>query len=1244
MKKTLLLLATAALLLVGCAKEQLSNGVDGGMTSVTFSARVDGGVATKAAADNDCKGANVNRCIMEIYFQDQLYKRMEAAMSGTPATATFANVSVVAGKEYQILFWADHVDVVNTEAGLATDKYYTTKTTTGNKGLKAVTVNKTNFIDALKSKKNDELDAFFFADSYTVPQNQAQPFAVTLKRPFAQLNVITTDVAEGKTVTSEDLLPEKVSVSYEAANTINVATGEISKVGNNAEDYTFTYEASVYGAWSTITAQHPELTLSMNYLLASTDKGAIDVTFKTKNGDTEVMSHSLTNLPYQRNYRTNVKGDLLTANGSWTATIDPIWNEPAHSTVIAKSYSEALNAVSNNQVNKVVVTDNVVADYKEKRAQGSAAGNEYSQLPLSDTEKEALKIKETEDNKKYIMFVLKTTSPVTETFELPDPNAGGEDNFGWYIYHEPQYPTQELDVITTEPDMDVIIDAPSTHATVNGQEYNSVVSYTSPTTLVIPDNVAIKEKIEAKQGNILCFGTLLEGCNVILAPAHDDVPASEFYYGIHSDTSVDNYNTKRTYTPDIINFMVAEGSVTDGKVVNIVNESIVKGYGAEAYTEGGVNLVKSEKLLGELVFDNKNKITIKSGTFADKLTFTTDKVYIENGDFNEVVAPDGAQKFIAGGIYTVKPLAKYIVLGYEATAITTLAGTRYIITKVSSDYIVRITRGGEYLYATGNHLDLKGQFAYVMAYGNPIVQNGDYLELLTDLEGQKATSQISHDGTISWTLDLCGHTMSDSRSDDTFPDSGSSSASVLWAQGHGIGGKNQITFTDSSSEGTGTIENTANDSKAFSAALSLCANNGGNTKWIFNGGNYISKKDAIYYEKGDIIINGGTFRGQNAIKGVCHNNSASSSQLKLTINGGVFDGNISLSNMAVTPTVESQKCHAIITGGVFNGLFELGTNIDLTVSGGKFKNVQMSDYLVDGKILVPENEYYDVKNDSEAPASYGACLNGNTYFLAGKANDAIELAGNNAVVKLKENASYVKILGEGESITILAEESIIYAAPVAAEGFELKVEDVTGGKKYSVPEIKPCYIGNVGYDSLQEGVDALAASQTLKLMKDIVLKSKVTIQSGSRHNATIELNGHKITEAFTSNQELLLVTGSSKQINIKDSKGGALVKNTRGAAVKKGESSGSKGQLMIYGGTFEGSTYGVDVVCGTCNIYGGTFNGNTASINRGWSVSDTYRFNVNGGTFNSDISKITGAGFYINGTLTNNGDGTWTVQ
>ena len=467
MKKTLLFLASAALLLVGCAKEQLSNDPDGGMTSVTFSASVDGGVATKAVADNDGNGTKVNRCIMEIYFQNQLYKRM--VQPSVNKVATFANVPVVAGKEYQILFWADCGD------GLE-DKYYTTKTSTDNVGLKAVSVIHEAFIGALQNKKNDELDAFFAAKKHTVPQG-GKNYTVTLHRPFAQLNVITTDVADGKTVTSADLLPEKVSVSYTAATTFNVADSTVT--GST----TYAYEAPVYGDktnWSDVKTRG-ELTLSMDYILASTEQGTVDVAFKTKNGSTEVMTHSLANLPYKRNYRTNVKGDLLTTNGSWTATIAPAWTTPAYDVpfYVASSIPDAQNYINSQ-------------NYEQKKAV------DLTQATISQSD-----VKED----KTIHFILKTTSPKDlVNFTLPAIPATIHDCEGWTIEYEPEYPTENVGVNAPEGTK-VVINAPTSHVTVTGTSYVEIIASTGDNTLVIPHGVSVAT-LKITKGAVEIHGTV----------------------------------------------------------------------------------------------------------------------------------------------------------------------------------------------------------------------------------------------------------------------------------------------------------------------------------------------------------------------------------------------------------------------------------------------------------------------------------------------------------------------------------------------------------------------------------------------------------------------------------------------------------------------------------------------------------------------------------------------------------------
>ena len=467
MKKYLLFFTSAALLLVGCAKEQIVDLQEGELTNVTFTANVDNGATTKALADNDGKGASVNRCIMEIYYGDTFYKRLvqdvTPAAGEAKAYATFANVPVVAGKEYTVLFWADCGGDNNA------DKYYTTTS------LKTVTVAKEAFIGALAAGKNDELDAFYLGDKYTITQGGVSK-DVTLKRPFAQLNVITTDVAANKAVISEGLLPDAVKVSYTAYNTFNVADSTAS--GST----TYSYEAPVYGnhnTWSDV-KNHGELTLSMDYVLAAADKGAIDVEFKIKNDGTDVLTHNLTNLPYQRNYRTNVKGDLLTVGGTWTATIEPTWSTPDYDVpyYVASSIADARNYISSSNTEQAKSVDLTKATINQSDVNG-------------------------EDG--TIHFVLMTTSPQDlVNFTLPAIPQGIAQ--GWTIEYEDNYPTKNVGVNAPEGTKVKIL-APTSHVNVTGTSYTEITALTGDNTLVIPQGVTVASLIIQK-GAVEIHGTV----------------------------------------------------------------------------------------------------------------------------------------------------------------------------------------------------------------------------------------------------------------------------------------------------------------------------------------------------------------------------------------------------------------------------------------------------------------------------------------------------------------------------------------------------------------------------------------------------------------------------------------------------------------------------------------------------------------------------------------------------------------
>lgn len=495
MKKTLLLLTSAALLLVGCAKEQLSNGLEGELTKVTFTASLESGVATKAAVDGDGAAANVNRCIMEIYYGDELFARQIEKVTDKHATFT---AQVVSNRTYKVAFWADKVDAT-TEAGLQVDKYYTTNATGG---LQAITING-DYIG-----NDDARDAFFHVGNYTVAQAGSSfgsgDDKILLKRPFAQMNVITTDWDKVKTI--EALKPGKVSVTLKNPMVkFNAVTGVASADANTPS---LEYTADVYVAPApTGTAPATDKTLSMDYLFASDTKALIDIDWKALHGTDTPVAHAFAAVPYQRNYRTNIKGALLTTQGQWTVEVYPNWGngtdsgEIDHPVVIATTLAEAQAAVGPastgaEAAGTVIVKPEAIAN----RTADDEKGKSYVE---GNTPGITLP-----EGAKAIEFVLTPQSKTDVTFELP---ALPSNDFYWYIRHEDNYPTKNLTVKVDDNDKTrVIIDAPNdTHVELNDAVYEHVIAITGYNTLVVPTGITV-DKLTVKKGGVEIHGTVTE--------------------------------------------------------------------------------------------------------------------------------------------------------------------------------------------------------------------------------------------------------------------------------------------------------------------------------------------------------------------------------------------------------------------------------------------------------------------------------------------------------------------------------------------------------------------------------------------------------------------------------------------------------------------------------------------------------------------------------------------------------------
>ncbi len=217
------MLAAAGLLVTSCEKRDLEPTVGAGAeVPITISASMEG--ATTRAIANYGEGKKVNRAILEVYYDGEVYKRMVAPLTGTTSKTVDFDLRLVSGRDYSFVVWADKVSGVSAVAkeesydsddNTERDLYYET-----NNGLDEITIIETE--DYLGCN-DDERDAFYGVQTKKV--EGATTVTMTLRRPFGQINVLTklTDVAASD-------LPKFVQVTYstDVAHTFNALSEETS--------------------------------------------------------------------------------------------------------------------------------------------------------------------------------------------------------------------------------------------------------------------------------------------------------------------------------------------------------------------------------------------------------------------------------------------------------------------------------------------------------------------------------------------------------------------------------------------------------------------------------------------------------------------------------------------------------------------------------------------------------------------------------------------------------------------------------------------------------------------------------------------------------------------------------------------------------------------------------------------------------------------------------------------------------
>ena len=300
MNRTLKLLAAVTLIALttaACQKEQLSDNSAEGTESVTFTVQTE--VGTKAVADGDGMAAKIDQVLVAVYMKDgdtfRLYDEPVATYTASNKQATFS-VNLIRKQTYQIVVWAQKEGAYVCTEGLQSIVRSSEKASVCN---------------------DDELDAFYASHEY-VQGSPSASTSIQAKRPFAQLNLITTDLRTG-------FEPSNVTVTYVSDTKFNALTGLSSVPATTAVTYTSTQPNYKAQGKSLNAAQN---TLAMNYLFAPETEQIILPSVKMTAKLTEVVDFEVTNVPVKRNYRTNVIGNLLTEQTDFTIQVVPGWETP----------------------------------------------------------------------------------------------------------------------------------------------------------------------------------------------------------------------------------------------------------------------------------------------------------------------------------------------------------------------------------------------------------------------------------------------------------------------------------------------------------------------------------------------------------------------------------------------------------------------------------------------------------------------------------------------------------------------------------------------------------------------------------------------------------------------------------------------------------------------------------------------------------------------------------------------------
>ena len=453
-----LLVAVALLSFASCSDQDNPSGGNGNEVEVTFSLNLEGNHSLSRAISD---GSQAKQLVYAVYdesgtvlpvFEGNQSQKVETVAGNMTAAAHPITIKLAKGQTYKVAFWAQNP---------ACTAYNTAD-------LKAVSVNYVNAVN------NDEAwDAFYAAEQITVQNNETR--TVTLKRALAQINVRVSAeewaaaTASGVTVTQSEATIKKV------ASTINLLDGTVSTPVDAAWGKGGIPSESLMVDMDNDGTKESYHYLSMTYILVNdATTGSAQATLEDASftfyadGKSPITLHDgLSSVPVQRNWRTNIIGQILTGDVTFNIKIDPSYeNDHNVEPLVVQTIAEANTAFANGATSVSI---------------SSIEGNGGT-----------IVLPKTTNSTSLTLPAVPASSPVTIQYA-----AGASDT---------QKPAA-LELSSTGTVSNLTVTAENTSVNMNNGTYTSVTASTADNTLVVGEDVVI-DQLTVTKGSVEIHGVV----------------------------------------------------------------------------------------------------------------------------------------------------------------------------------------------------------------------------------------------------------------------------------------------------------------------------------------------------------------------------------------------------------------------------------------------------------------------------------------------------------------------------------------------------------------------------------------------------------------------------------------------------------------------------------------------------------------------------------------------------------------